>query len=109
MQEKPWFTIDSQYTPNGIDVTFFNEKVNLTPKDICYLMCEIDVFVTRLRVPLVEIIPLGFYGHYFEVTYIQWLQFIGVFSSAIIQDGWNSDSCQPQKKWIAELIQNKQR
>ena len=108
MHRKPWFTIDSQYTPDGIDVTFFNEKVNLTLKDICYLLCEIDVLATHLTIPL-ETIPFGVYGHDFEVTDMQWLQFVDALTSVVVQAGWNSDCCEPPKKWFVELIRSQQR
>lgn len=105
MQEKPWFTIDSPYTVNGIVVTFFNQQINLTPKDVCYLLCEIDVLATHLTIPL-EIIPFELYGHNFEVTDMQWLKFIDFFSSVVVQAGWNSDCCEPPKKWLEDLIRN---
>lgn len=107
MHRKPWFTIDSQYTANGIVVTFFDEKVNLTSKDVCYLLCEIDVHATQLIIPL-ETIVIAFYGHYFELTREQWFQFVKTFRTLVVQAGWSSDCC-VKPKWLDDLIRNKQR
>lgn len=105
MYRKQWFTIDSQYTTDGIVVTFFNKQINLTPKDVCYLICEIDVLATHLTIPL-ETINFAFFGCSFEVTSMEWHVFVDALLSELIEAGWTSSNCAPPKKWLEELIRS---
>jgi hypothetical protein len=105
MYIKPWFTIDSQYTVNGIVVTFFNQQINLTRKDVCYLLCEIDVLATHLNPPL-EIISFRVCGIFFVVRDMDWMLFIDALLSAVGQGGWNSGCCKPTTKWFDDFIRN---
>jgi hypothetical protein len=93
MHTKTWYEFISEYTSSGIKVILLNEIINLTQKDVCYLLRDVyEIARTNSRL---ERIPFGILGHSFEVPYAEWMKFEKDLLNAVIYGGWTVGCCGP--------------